>query len=411
MRKKVGRPSKGVKSKLKDASTQTDRYVEYMPLPIIIDIKSENESSDDDVFDAPNEVEAEVFESLKIEIGENNFDEYQEHSEPLSLQRQHQLPPPVEQLYFEEKFIAFDHNTTNESEQNMTVAPQESMRKRKQQTDPQNANGVKAKKSKNEPKKPKTPKERKETKVRKERKKRQPKVTNTTSEPLKLVECSLCKFTCKRPSHLKRHMVAHTGERPWKCQHCPKQFAQKTDLNRHQSIHSILYEFHCGSCGRGFPDEATSKKHETNCKTKRYSCEQCTYVTFSIGNLELHMRKHTGERPFACDVCERRFTRVSHLNQHVKLHAEDFDLHCSNCGRGFIDENTMVKHQITCKNRQFECHFCHDAQYRMDNLKRHIKTTHMGFKEYMCEYCSKKFPAKSSLNKHIQRRHQDRLQP
>lgn len=395
MKRKVGRPSKVSKPStlnLKNASTQTDRYVDYMPLPIIVDIKSENES-DDEIFNAGNAEDVEVFESLKIEIDDTqHFDEYPQNADP-------HLPPPVEQFYFEEKFEALELKNLFEIQAEVPVADGESSQKRKQHTDQQNTNGAKAKRAKKDPK---------PTKERKERKKRQPK--ETTSDPQKLVECTLCKFTCKRPSHLKRHMIAHTGDRPWKCQHCPKQFAQKTDFNRHQSIHSILFEFHCSQCGRGFPDSPTAQKHESKCKTKRYSCDQCTYVTFSIGNLELHMRKHTGERPFACDVCDRRFTRVSHLNQHVKLHAEDFDLHCKNCGRGFNDENVMIKHQITCKNRQFECHFCHDVQYRMDNLKRHIRTTHMGYREYMCEYCSKKFPAKNSMQKHIQRQHKDRIQ-
>lgn len=158
------------------------------------------------------------------------------------------------------------------------------------------------------------------------------------------------------------------------------------------SLHAVHYDFHCESCGRGFPDENAAKKHETKCKTRRYTCDQCTYMTFSIGNLDLHKRKHTGERPFSCVVCDRRFTRVSHLNQHIKLHADEFDMHCSTCGRGFFNGEEMKKHEITCKLRKFQCYICRDMHHRMDNLKRHIKITHMGQREVMCEYCSKQFP-------------------
>lgn len=56
-------------------------------------------------------------------------------------------------------------------------------------------------------------------------------------------------------------------------------------------------------------------------------------------------------------------------------------MHCSTCGRGFLDADEMHKHEITCKNRKFQCHMCRDWHHRADNLKRHIRVTHMGWKE------------------------------
>lgn len=135
-------------------------------------------------------------------------------------------------------------------------------------------------------------------------------------------------------------------------------------------------------------------------------------------------------RPFACGSCDKRFTRVAHLNQHVKLHANDFEMHCNMCGRGFDDEEVLLRHELTCKNRMFQCWMCRDPHIRkylfhrfivwlmvlfwfsslgMDNLRRHIKITHMGEKEILCEYCSKQFPTKSGLNKHIKFRHSDQM--
>lgn len=415
MKQKPTKKTRGSKSKfqLKDASTQTDRYVEYMPLPIIVDVKSENESSDGEEFDAA-ETEVEVFESLKLEFDDSHhqYDEPQPDS-PKSLPLS--LHPPVEQVYFEEKVnidtLQINFNDENqESPSKSSKKSQKTTKKRKQPTEKANSNGTKAKKTKKQ--KAQTEREKKRKKSEKPSSSTSLSILTSSSSstsPLKIVECNLCKFTCKRPSHLKRHMLMHTGEKPWSCEHCPKRFAQKTDLNRHMSLHAVHYDFHCGSCGRGFPDENSSKHHETKCKTRRYNCDQCEYMTFSIGNLDLHKRKHTGERPFSCEVCDRRFTRVSHLNQHIKLHAEEFDMHCSACGRGYSNADDLQKHEITCKNRKFQCHMCRDIHHRMDNLKRHIKITHMGQKEVMCEYCSKQFPAKSSLVKHIRHRHPERV--
>lgn len=210
MKKKANQKSKVVgvaatKSRLQDASTQTDRYVEYMPLPIIVDIKSENESSDDEAVDTTIKPSIEVFESLKLEIDDSH--QQFEEQEIVEL-------PPVEQVYFEEKVnietlqIAFNNENLVEiplEPQINAPLPQHGggIRRRKQPTETVAAtvNGTKAKKPKNQ---------QRDVNHKENKGKRKSK---TSPLLLKLVECSLCKFTCKRPSHLKRHMLMHTGEK------------------------------------------------------------------------------------------------------------------------------------------------------------------------------------------------------
>ena len=47
-----------------------------------------------------------------------------------------------------------------------------------------------------------------------------------------------------------------------------------------------------------------------------FECDVCGILTHSRGNLEIHMRKHTGEKPFKCEVCGSRFPSKSNLNKH-----------------------------------------------------------------------------------------------
>ncbi|MPC32195.1 Zinc finger protein 468 [Portunus trituberculatus] len=49
--------------------------------------------------------------------------------------------------------------------------------------------------------------------------------------------CHVCCKTFGFPSHLKRHMRIHTGERPYACPACPQRFIQKVHLKLHMCSH------------------------------------------------------------------------------------------------------------------------------------------------------------------------------
>ncbi|XP_055936713.1 zinc finger protein 107-like [Argiope bruennichi] len=60
----------------------------------------------------------------------------------------------------------------------------------------------------------------------------------------KLHKCSYCNYSSFILTNLKKHILIHTGERPFSCSICGKKFIQKTHLKRHMFIHSgthILY--------------------------------------------------------------------------------------------------------------------------------------------------------------------------
>ncbi|KFO33591.1 Zinc finger protein 296 [Fukomys damarensis] len=51
-------------------------------------------------------------------------------------------------------------------------------------------------------------------------------------------------------------------------------------------------------------------------------CLVCKKTLSSFSNLKVHMRSHTGERPYACDQCPYACAQSSKLNRHKKTHRQ-----------------------------------------------------------------------------------------
>ena len=77
--------------------------------------------------------------------------------------------------------------------------------------------------------------------------------------------CSFSKFSS---FWFQEHMAKHSGDKPYKCEVCPKQFNHKTDLRRHMCLHTGEKPFSCEVCGKGFIREDRMVKHADTHKKK-----------------------------------------------------------------------------------------------------------------------------------------------
>ncbi|XP_053623475.1 zinc finger protein 888-like [Plodia interpunctella] len=165
-------------------------------------------------------------------------------------------------------------------------------------------------------------------------------------------------------------------------------------------------------------DEPTTRGR----KATPLTCDICHKKISSITYMRIHMRTHTGERPFKCYLCNRGFITSSKLHRHVLTHSEAWegkldgedeiegnDEEDTEAGEG--DEKVKkksgkkdkkknkikkAKAEFAAKSKsagkrskkwQHSCQFCHRKFLHAETLEVH-KKCHTGEEAVpRCQYC------------------------
>ncbi|RZB40885.1 zf-H2C2 2 domain containing protein [Asbolus verrucosus] len=293
---------------------------------------------------------------------------------------------------------------------------------------------------------------------------------------IKPYKCDVCEKSFLTKQKLDEHRNIHTGEAPIKCSLCDETFRRHSNLVQHRNRHHLNVKkkvkdyicfckeiFHskkklawhkeihdakpksCTHCNEKFIHMSSLTRHMRRAHNDRFlpkghkspenvECPICKGV-YLKSSLEVHIRNHSGQRPFACLICNKDFTTKWNLKLHKWTHASRVSkpFKCDQCKGAFIRESDYVAHMNSHKSiRPYTCNHCGAQFIRKYNCQRHVKEhenekmfnckvcgksfhrsyylkdhmrIHSGLRPYSCHICGKTSTTKSNHNKHVQIHH------
>lgn len=92
---------------------------------------------------------------------------------------------------------------------------------------------------------------------------------------------------------------------------------------------------------------ATGGKAGIISSSKFHQCPYCAYDTPRKDHLVMHIRTHTGEKPYSCPYCPSRFVQKGTLSNHIRTHTGEKPFSCPHCSQCFARNSHLWSHVST----------------------------------------------------------------
>ncbi|NWV63859.1 Z518B protein, partial [Malurus elegans] len=199
--------------------------------------------------------------------------------------------------------------------------------------------------------------------------------TEAENNRLTLISCIKCRSVQKisKQDIEKRKKLEWTEDKNFICKKCshiePPAFdfvpegANAADFEKHErktpsktqktfKVKNFLPgKYYCDKCRFSTKDPLQYKKHVGQHEEIKFLCSHCNYVSYTKGEFQRHLVKHTGTFPFQCEYCEYGAVRHDYIVKHTRRVHEMPRKRLSNA---FINHKQKKQSQSTlCKKQKY----------------------------------------------------------
>ncbi|NXP68449.1 Z518B protein, partial [Chloropsis cyanopogon] len=126
-------------------------------------------------------------------------------------------------------------------------------------------------------------------------------------------------FICKKCSHIKPPAFSFVPEGANAADYEKRERKAPSKTQKTFKVKNFLPgKYYCDKCRFSTKDPLQYKKHVGQHEEIKFLCSHCSYVSYTKGEFQRHLVKHTGTFPYQCAYCEYGAVRHDYIVKHTR---------------------------------------------------------------------------------------------